>query len=96
MGFLNFVSKFYDHLNYFGDLLFKFRIKGIGDCIDYHVGSRFRQSRLEPIENVYSKDVVRNNPINVITDFFTPILVVFGYLPIDLETFFSNVEHNRL
>ena len=96
MGFFNFISKFYDHLNYFGDLLIKFKVKGIGDCIDYHVGSKFRQSRLEAIEKVYSRDVIQNNPINIIKDFFNPILVGFGYLPLDLETFYSNVEHKRL
>jgi len=96
MGFLNFVSKFYSHLNYFGDLLVKFRVNGIGDCTDFHVGSRFRQSQLELIEKIYSRDVIQNEPIKIIKDFFNPILVGFGYLPIDLETFFSNVEHNRL
>lgn len=96
MGFFNFISKFYDHLYYFGDLLIKFKAKGIGDCIDYHVGSTFRQSRLEPIEKVYSREVIQNKPINIIKDFFNPILVGFGYLPIDSEIFFSHVEHNRL
>ncbi len=96
MGFFNFISKYYDHLHYFGDLLIKFKVKGIGNCIDYHVGSKFRQSRLEPIEKVYSSEVIQDKPIDIIKDFFTPILIGFGYLPIDSETFFSHVEHNRL
>jgi len=96
MGFFNFISKFYDHLSYFGDLLIKFKVIGVGDCIDYHVGSKFRQSQLEPFEKVYSRDVIQTKPINIIKDFFNPILVGFGYLPIDLETFYSNVEYNRL
>jgi len=96
MGFLNFISKFFFHLNYYGDLLIKFKVKGIGDCYDYHVEEKFRQSRLEPIEKIYSSEVIQNEPYKVIKDFFNPILVGFGYLPIDLEVFFSHVEHNRL
>ncbi len=96
MGFFNFISKLYDHLHYFGDLLIKFKVKGIGNCIDYHVGSKFRQSQLEPIEKVYSSELIQDKPINIIKDFFNPILVGFGYLSIDSDTFFSHVEHNLL
>ena len=96
MGFFNFISKFYNYLNYFGDLLIKFKVLGIGDCIDYHIHSTFRQKRLEPIEKIYSSEVIQNKPYNVVKDFFNPILVGFGYLPIDLKLFFSHVEHNRL
>ncbi|HEC41066.1 hypothetical protein LCGC14_0473920 [marine sediment metagenome] len=96
MGFFNFVSKLYFHLNYYGDLLIKFEVKGIGDCNDYHVDDKFRQVRLEPIEKIYSSEVIQKKPYRVIKDFFTPILVGFGYLPIDLETFFYHVKHNRL
>ncbi len=96
MGFLDFISKLYNNVSYSGDLLFIFKAIGIEHCKDYHVGSSFRQKYFEPIEKIYSQEIIRNTPSKVIKDFFNPILAGFGYLPIDLDTFNSHVKHNTL
>ena len=96
MGFLDYISKLYNNANYTGDIMVKFKVIGIENCLDYHNNSKFRQNLLEPIEKIYSQEIIQKDPIKVVKDFFNPILAGFGYLPINLQEFYSNVEHNKL
>jgi len=96
MGFLDYISKLYNNANYTGDIMVKFKAIGIENCVDYHINSKFRQNRLEPIEKIYSQKIIQKAPIKVVKDFFNSILAGFGYLPINLQEFYSNVEHNKL
>ena len=92
LGFIEFLYLFYEKVNYFEDITIILKIKGIGNCIDDHAGTSFRQDRLSPIEIRHNVDSLVSDRNKIAKALFEPVFIGFGYLQLDIEIFYKRLE----